>query len=610
MGYDYEGLQNPLALLAGTNEAKSVLLLGSLAAEYDLARNLKFRSVVSVNYNNYNQLNYIPSIAVVASPSGVGSSNGGTGSQTQTEDVNTFFENTITWNKQFNANNRIDVVGGTSWQKNRYTSFTASGQGFPDDKFLNNLSSAAIALMPQGTSGQNTLLSFYLRANYALKDRYMFTFTGRSDASSKFPIDNRVGYFPSGGVAWRISEENFMKGVSWISDLKLRASAGYTGTQNLDDNLFYTLYSPFSYNGTSALVPNQLGNSSIKWESTLQKDAGIDFSLFSSRLSGTIGYYEKDTRDMLLTTSVAPSTSYSTVIANIARIRNRGFELDLRSEIIRGKDFNWMAAVNISKNRSKVLGINNDFTDPTTDPALAQYYLGNSIVRNGEPIGLFYGRIYEGVIQNQKELDDYKAAYIYSMYFAPYLGIGDPKFELDSTGFYNQRVLSESMPKFFGGFTNTLNYKNFTLVTLFSFAYGGHILYQGDAVNNYIDATTNKNKRILERWTPEHTNTNRPRVLLGENSVWGTTNAEVRDGSYIKLKSISLSYNLSPAILKKARMQQAMIFISGTNLFAITSYPGLDPEVSNNPYSLINGNTDNSTYPSIRQYSVGVRIGF
>ncbi|HEY0273469.1 MAG TPA: SusC/RagA family TonB-linked outer membrane protein [Chitinophaga sp.] len=270
-GYNYEGYQNPLALLDGINEGKTASLIGSLSAEYDILKDLKFRSTMSVNYNNYHQTNYVPSTAVIASPSGVGNSNGGTGSQAQTEDVNAFYENTLTWDKQFSANHRLNLLGGTSWQKYRYNSFSASGQGFPDDKFLNNLSSAALTLPATGTSGQNTLLSFYMRANYSFKEKYLLTFTGRSDASSKFPANNRVGYFPSGGAAWRITEEPFMKPVHWVNELKLRASAGYTGTQNFGDYLYYTLYTPGSYGRTNALMPTQLGNENIKWESTLKK---------------------------------------------------------------------------------------------------------------------------------------------------------------------------------------------------------------------------------------------------------------------------------------------------------------------------------------------------
>lgn len=609
-GYDYEGFQNPLSLLQGINEGKTSTLLGSLAAELDIIKDLKFRSVVSVNYTNYHQLNYVPSTAVIASPSGIGSSNGGTGSQSQTEQTSLFYENTLTWDKQFNDQHRLNVVAGTTWQKDRYNSFSASAQGFPDDKFLNNLSSAAIALAPTGTSGQSSLLSFYMRANYSLMEKYLFTFTGRSDASSKFPKNNRVGYFPSGGVAWRVSEENFMKGVKWLDELKLRASAGLTGTQNIGDNLFYTLYTPGSYNRLNAMIPTQLGNENIKWESTLQKDLGIDFSMLNARFRGSIGYYEKKTDGLLMSTILPPSTSYASVISNFATIINKGVEVDLRADIVRGKNFQWNAAFNISGNRSKVLDIANDFTDPNGDPALAQYYLGNSIVRKGEPIGLFYGKIYKGLYKTQKQIDDYKAASPYRMYFSRFVGIGDPMYELDSTGFDKQDVIGHAQPKFYGGFTNTLNYKNFNLIVLFTYSYGGEILYLQDIQNKFVSGQTNKSTAILGRWTPDNPNADRPRLMLGQNSTAYTASNDVYDGSYIKLKSITLSYRLPVALMQKWRMRDVSVYASATNLFTITSYPGPDPEVSGNPYSLINGATDSGTFPTVRQYSAGVRVGF
>lgn len=609
-GYDYEGFQNPMALLQGINEGKTSTLLGSLAAEVDILKDLKFRSVVSVNYTNYHQLNYVPSLAVIASPNGVGSSNGGTGSQSQTENTSLFYENTLTWDKTFNENHRLNVVGGTTWQKDRFNSFSASAQGFPDDKFLNNLSSAAIALPPSGTSGQSSLLSFFMRANYSLKERYLFTFTGRSDASSKFPMKNRVGYFPSGGVAWRINEENFMKDVRWIDELKIRASAGMTGTQNIGDNLFYTLYTPGSYNRLNAMVPTQLGNENIKWESTLQKDLGLDFSFFNARFRGSIGYYEKKTDGLLMSTILPPSSSFASVISNFATIENKGLEIDLRADIIRGKDFQWNAAFNISGNRSKVLDINNDFTDPNGDPALAQYYLGNSIVRKGEPIGLFFGKKFKGIIKTQKEADDYKASWPYYIYFSPYTGIGDPMYEIDSTGFPAQDVIGHAQPKFYGGFTNTVTYKNFNLIVLFTYSYGGEVLYLQDVQNKYVGGQTNKSTAILGRWTPDNPDSERPRLILNSNSTAYTASNDVYDASFIKLKSITLSYRLPQQLLDKWRMRDVNVYVSGTNLITISDYPGPDPEVSGNPYSLINGATDSGTFPTVRQYSAGIRIGF
>ncbi|NML22312.1 TonB-dependent receptor [Pseudoflavitalea sp. G-6-1-2] len=608
--YDYVGFQNPMALLQGKNEGKTSALLGSLAAELEILKSLKFRSVVSVNYTNYHQLNYIPSSAMISSPSGISASNGGTGSQSQTEQTNLFYENTLTWDKEFNEDHRLNVVGGTTWQKDRFNSFTASAQGFPDDKFLNNLSSAAIPLAPTGTSGQSSLLSFYMRANYSLMDKYLFTFTGRSDASSKFPKTNRVGYFPSGGVAWRLSEEKFLKKVKWLDELKLRASAGLTGTQNIGDNLFYTLYTPGSYNRQNAMIPTQLGNDNIKWESTLQKDLGLDFTLFRGRLRGAIGYYEKKTDGLLMATVVPPSSSYGSVIANLATINNKGLEIDLRADIIRGKDFRWNAAVNISGNRSKVLDIAADFTDPAGNPADAEYNLGNSIVRKGEPIGLFYGARFKGLIRDQKQLDAYKVVNPYYIYFTPYLGIGDAEYEMDGEGSYKRDIIGHAQPKFFGGITNTFDYRNFNLMVLFTYSYGNDVLYLADAQNKYVEGYTNHGIKAMDRWTPTNQNTDRPRYVLGSQSYAYTSSNDVYDASYIKLKSIVLNYRFGQQLLQKLKMKDLSVYMSASNLFALTSYPGPDPEVSGDPYSLINGSTDSGTFPTVKQFTAGVRIGF
>jgi TonB-linked SusC/RagA family outer membrane protein len=607
-GYGYEGYQNPLSLLNGVNKSNTVNLLGSLSAEYDVLKTLKFKSLVSVNYSNYHQDNYTPSTALISASSGT-TMTPGIATQSQSQDVNVFFENTLTWDKQFNKNNRINLLGGTSWQKSRFNSFTASGQGFPDDKYLNNLSSAALALPPAGTSGQSSLLSFYMRANYALKERYLFTFTGRSDISSKFPANNRVGYFPSAGIAWRLSEENFLKNVSWINELKLRASAGYTGTQNIGDNLFYTLYSPASYGGTNALIPTQLGNEDLKWETTLQKDAGLDIALFDSRLRAAFGLYEKTTDGVLYTTTVATSSGFNSLISNIAKIRNRGFEFDLRGDFIRHKDFQWIGAINLSQNHSKVLAISNDLA--AQGNGVVQF--GNTALRVGQSLGVLYGRKFLGLLKNQKEVDDYGSTNLLAQYgFYPYLGIGDPSYLLDPTqgGYFKDTIIGHAEPKFYGGFTNTINYKNFSLIALLSFSYGGDILYVADIQNHDLGYPTNKSTRILDHWSPENPNSENPRLLFGESASVYTASNNVYDASYLKLKSITLNYEFSQKLLNKLKMRSASLYISASNVFTITNYPGPDPEVSNDPYSIIGGYSDVGGYPTIKQYNVGVRFGF
>lgn len=602
------GLQNPLALIGGINKGKNAMVLGSLAVEYEFTRDLKFKSIASVNYNSYHQRNYSPSNALVATSGGAASSNNGIASQGQTESVSLFFDNTLTYNKQFNDDNRIDVVAGTTWQKDNSRTFQASGQGFPDDFILNDLSSAAITLPSVAYSSQNSLLSFYARVNYALKERYLFTVTGRSDASSKFPARNRTAIFPSAGLAWRISQENFMKSVRWIDDLKIRASAGYTGTQNIGDHMFRTLYTPATYNGLNALVPSQLGNNTIKWESTLQKDAGINFSMFKSRLTAELGIYEKKTTGLLFNQALQPSSSYGSVYANLASIRNRGLEIDVRGDYIRHKDFSWNGAINISFNRSMVTNINTDFSDPSVSGA----YLGNTIIREGNPIGLFYGSHFRGIIRDAEQLAAYKKEFSLNPFISPYLNIGDPMFDINQPGGFpsTTQVIGNAEPKFYGGYTNTLNYKNFSLISLFNFTYGSKILYLADIQNQKVTNLSNKNARILGRWTPENPTSDRPRVIYGQNGQIGTSSNNLYDGSFLKLKSVSLSYQLNKSFMERMRLQSASIYVSATNVFSISNYPGPDPEVSNDPYSLINGSSDASMYPTVKQYTIGFRVGF
>lgn len=610
------GFQNPLFLLNGINKSNSVSLIGSLAGEYDILKDLKFRSTLSVNYNNYRQNNYVPSTVLISDPKAggaPGSSNNGTATQGQSQTVDVFYENTITWDKQFNENNRLNFLAGTSWQQSKSNSFSASGQSFPDDVYLNNLSSAALTLPSTGVSGQNSLLSFYLRANYALFEKYLFTFTGRSDASSKFPEKNRVGYFPSGGVAWRISQENFLKDEKWIDDIKLRASVGYTGTQNIGDNLFYTLYSPVSYAGISGMAPSQLGNDEIKWESTLQKDLGIDFAFFKSRLSGGIGYYEKSTSGVLFPATVSPSSGFKGVTANIADIRNRGIELTIRGEFIRNKNFQWAGTFNISGNRSMVLALSNDFSDPS-NPKIYSY--GNTILKVGKPLGLLYGSVFDGIIKTQAEADNYKNRNYYSL-LGSYglLGVGDPKYVLDEPIYLNysvfkQDIIGNAEPKYYGGYTNSISYKNFSLIALATFSYGGDIFYLADSQNQNLGTRTNKGIRILDRWTPENTSSNRPRLILGQTGLAAAGSNNVYDASYVKLKSITLNYQLPKLLMDKLKMNSASFYISAANLFTITNYPGADPEISNNPYSLIGGYSDTGGYPTVRQFSFGFRFGF
>jgi TonB-dependent starch-binding outer membrane protein SusC len=614
VGYSYQGFQNPLAMTTATNNAKTLSLLGSLSAEFDITKGLRFKSAVSLNMQNYNQINYAPSYLNISNFYGNTSSNGGIGSNSNRRMNNWFVENTLTYDKRFGENHSLTVLAGTSYETDKQSYFTATGSGYPNDNILNNLSSAIVPVSVNGdnpTKPQSYLLSYYLRANYAYKDKYLLTFTGRTDGSSKFGPDNKFAYFPSGAIAWRLSGEDFLKDVTWIEDLKVRGSYGLTGTQNIGDQMYRTLYSPYSYAGNNALIPTQLGNPAVKWETTKEADAGLDFSLFKGRLQGTLDYYNKRSDGVLLALPVALSSSYPSLLTNVATIGNRGFEVSVKGDLIRTRDFKWSASVNITWNRSIVNKIGN--ADLTQIGDLSGLENGNTAIVAGKPLGLVLGYYVKGIIRTQKQLDDYKSALnpIWSQYLLPYLNIGDPIFNLDSTGAPSQQVIASCAPSYYGGFTQGFTYKNFDLTFYFTFSEGGKLVWADDVSSMEFQGTTNANVVMEKRYTASNPNATRPRLVLGDAFI-PVSNLNVYNSSYIKLRTISFDYRFdkSSAWMQKSGIQTASIFASATNLFTITKYPGNDPETSDDPYSVQGGYYDVSNYPPVRSFSLGLKVGF
>lgn len=603
----YMGFQNPVALASCTNLAKTYGFQGSVYGEYKILEDLRFKSTLSMSYTNYNQVNYVPSYISVSGYYGAEDSDGGQGSQAQTTSTSLFWENNLTYSHDFNEIHHIDAVVGTAWETDQSSYFSAAGKGYPDDDYLNNLSSAMYATSVQGASpsAQTSLFSVYARANYSLMDRYLLTLTGRSDASSKFSKAHRTGFFPSGALGWRISQEPFMKGAKWIDDLKIRASLGKTGTQKIDNWMFLTLYTPSSYAGSNALYPSQLGNDDIRWESTVEYDLGLDFAFLNNRISGTLNYYHKTTDGALLSITPAPSTGYSTVVSNVAKVRNTGIELELNGDIIRTKDWGWNASLNISHNASKVLNIYGDMFSSSTDRKSLN--LGTSVIKEGESLGQLCGYKAVGIIKTQEQLDDYKSRFYYWSSMYPDLGIGSVELELNDTGFYYQDVIGNCTPDFYGGLTSQLRYKNWSLLACFTFSYGNDLIYQKDVSDQGFTNLTNRGVRVLDASTPTNV-TDRP---LNSYQSWNTlTNLNVYDASYLKLQTLSLSYSLPRSLMKKLSMSSAQIYVTGSNLFTITKYPGPDPAVSDDPYSVSGGGRDISSYPTTKSFTFGVRLGF
>jgi len=618
VGASYQGFLNPVALLSATNNAKTVSLLGSVSGIYDITKNLQFKSTGSLNMQTYNQRNYTPSYLDIGSFYGSVANNGGIGSNSNSNTANWFIENTLTYNKTFNKVHAIDVVAGTSYETDKTSFFSATATGYPNDNVLTSLSSATTPLLVRGddpTQPQNYLLSFYIRANYSYLDRYLFTFTGRSDASSKFGPNNKTGYFPSGAIAWRISKEDFLKDVKWIDDIKLRGSYGLTGNQNIGNQMYRTLYSPYSYAGSSALIPTQLGNQSIKWESSREADGGLDISLFNGRLQATADYYNKQDNDALLSLPVAPSSSYANILSNAVGIKNTGVEASLTGDIIRNSDFRWSASINVTWNNSVVTKLNAN-ADLGQIGDLTGLEYGNTTLVQGQPLGLITGMKVTGIIKTQAQLDAYKKELgpIYSTYIFPTLGIGDPMFELtpNAAGAYPNfnAIIAHAAPKYYGGFTQGFTYKNFDLQFYFTFSQGGELLWGDHIASEEFSGTANANVTILNRYTPTNTNTDEPRLVLNDALLY-KSNLDVYSSSYIKLRTLTFNYHFNKAAwMDKAGMKSASLFASATNLFTITKYPGNDPETSDDAYSVTGGYFDVSNYPTVRTFSIGLKAGF
>lgn len=624
IGYSYQGFQNPVAMLTALNQSKTFNLLGSLSGIYKFTNDLEFKSTISLNMQDYTQRNYTPSYLAIGSFYGNVENKGGIGANSNSHLANWFWENTLTWNKQFDDDNSLNLLGGYSYETRKYSFFSATATGYPNDDILNSLSSAVTPLFTKGdnpSKPQSYLVSYYLRANYGFKDKYLVTFTGRADGSSKFGPENKYGYFPSGALAWRVSKENFLKDVHWVDDLKLRGSYGITGSQNIADQMYRTLYSPYSYAGTSALIPTQLGNAAIQWESTKQTDLGLDFAFFNSRLSGTVDYYRKETSGALLSLPVAPSSSYSSLLGNVASLRSTGLELSLEGDIIRNKDFRWSASMNITWPTTLVTKISEE-ADLSQLGNLTGLEYGNVTLIEGKPLGLITGLKIEGIIHTEAELEDYRKRLGFyadpSSGYAPFafVSIGDPMFKLDGSESGGQypafdQIIGSAAPNCYGGFTQSFTYKNLNLNFYFTYSQGGSLMW-GDGVSsiNFV-GTSNANAYMLGRWTPDNPNSNNPRLLWKDQALMYNTSLSVFDASYLKLRTVTLSYLLGQnKWLKNKGIQNASVFFSATNIFTITSYPGNDPETSDDPFSVAGGYFDVSNYPTVRSLSLGLKMAF
>ncbi len=605
---------NPLNSLefAGTNN-KNFRGLGTAFAEYQIIDGLKARYSFNVDYIQASAFTFNPSFVggVNAPPPVVPNSSTG-----HSNSFNWLSEALLTYDKTFAEDHRFNVVLGYSAQQERAESISLFADNYPDDK-VQTINAASIISSFGADVQKWSIISYLARLNYAYKDRYLFTATVRSDGSSRFGSNKRYGTFPSAAIAWRVSEEEFLKDVKWISDLKLRATYGLSGNYNIGNYTYITNIGSANYviGGQlgSGRIPTSLNNPNLTWEESSQLDMGIDMGLLKDRLTFNLDYYRRLTKGMLYNSEIPLSSGYSNAIINSGEIENKGFEFGLTSVNIDGA-FRWTTNANISFNKNKVLALNEN-----NDPI----YSGRSgegsfvhITQVGRPVGEFFGYVVEGVYRDQNDLNN-SPKHVTSV-------PGSIKYkDVDGNGIIEPvkdfAVIGNAQPDFTWGLTNNFSYKGLDLNVLLVGAQGGQILKTANQYLLNIDGIFNVDRKVLNRWrSPENPGdgmtptTNGARVIYRDvNSSW------VEDANFMRIQNITLGYRFKPEWIAGSKViKNARVYASVQNLATFTKYSGSNPEVSRNTISgnavsnaLVPGE-DFTNYPLPRTLTFGVNLTF
>ncbi len=472
----------------------------------------------------------------------------------------------------------------------RIRSSSVTGRLFPRDDFT-YITSAGIVDAGSSFFSQNGLLSFFAEAKYDFSDKYLFGITGRYDGSSRFGSKKRFGFFPSLSAGWRISEENFLKDVSNLSDLKLRGSYGFVGNEGIPNYRFLGTWATSVYNGVAGVGPASLPNSDLKWERTNEINLGIDASLFQNRLHLIIDAYKNTTNDLLFPKPLPSTVGFGSVWGNIGRVSNKGLELTVSTVNTTG-DIKWSTDLNLTRNINRI-----EFL-PDHD-TLHFGYEGSgvsttNVVMENQPLGTFWGLKFLGVdpATGNAIYDDVN---------------GDGHITSD-----DGQVIGNAQPIFYGGITNRVSWKGFDLSVLMQFSYGNKVLNFSNTslVNAGADILTNQSTIALRRWKKEGDVTDVPRYEHGNTVNNWHSSRFLEDGSYLRLKNIAFGYNLPERAISKIRLTKARVFITASNLWTLTRYSGADPEVSTLDRSTVSQSIDLYTLPLVKTVQAGFSVSF
>jgi TonB-dependent starch-binding outer membrane protein SusC len=604
---------NPVAYaLSTTNKTNNFRSLVDAFLEYEIIKGLKFKTLAGADIDYTTADFYTPSY-LYASTQNTSSGNAVKNANTSYSWVN---ENTLTYDKKFNSNNVLNVVGGLSFQVFQQAALSGSANGFfTNDLGTNNLSVGATPLVPASSQEKNTLASFFGRVNYRLFEKYLFTATMRADGSSRFGTGNKWGYFPSGAFAWRLIDESFIEKLHVFSDLKVRTGYGVTGNQEIGDYQSIPQYGTNSYTLDNTRVVgvsiNNIPNPNLSWEQTASADVGLDFGFLNNRLTGAIDLYSKKTTKLLFNEYVPTTSGFSSELINAGSVGNKGIDISLDYVVLDHKTFGWKIFGDFSSNKNKVLnlnGTNNLLAGNSSSSIFTGGGQPTSILQVGAPIGSFYGYKFAGIWQSQEQITA-------SGQTSPVVHPGDPIYvdeNKDGTITGADRVIiGHALPKFIYGFTNSFRYHRFNLTAFVQGVYGDNILNENlyDIQNGF--STDNKLASVVNSWTGPGTSNTQARVSSTLRRSTGITSDVIKDGSYLRLKTVSLSYNLK--IPTNNTIKSALLYVTGQNLVTVAHYNGFDPEVNsygnNSNSNNLSLNTDYGSYPSSRTFIVGLKLG-
>ena len=592
---------------------KSQTTLASLYSNISLIKGLEMKTVLGANVLNQG---IQQSTSRTLNPGAQGSA-----SVNNTREGFWSLENYFNYTKRFGSSHAIKALLGQSWQKNNYFGSAVSITNFSSDYFLyNNLGAGSTNPGYSSSASMFSFNSYFGRVNYTLKDKYLLTVTGRVDGSSRFGQNNKYAMFPSAALAWKVSDENFLKNSSLISNLKLRTSYGVTGNSEIPSysslsvlgSNYASIFNDTRVGGTGI---NRLANPDLKWEKTAQTDIGVELGLLNNRITFEADYYYRKTTDMLLDAPVARTSGYATIRKNIGSMENKGIELTLNTVNIKTANVTWNTTFNISMNRNKVLSLATPadifgvggpgFTNQT------------NIIRIGEPVGSFWGLVRLGT---WSEAESQKAATITSYRNGLKLLPGDIKY-LDVNGDNaitdaDRKIIGNGSPKGWGGFLNSFRYKSFDLIVELQYSYGNDVLDQTFHASEDRQALANSYTTVLDAWTPQNQNTMIAQIR--DTRAGYVTNVDthwIQDGSFIRGKNLLVGYSFSPVTLKRLRLNKLRFTLSAQNFFLATKYTSGDPEVTLNTFGseanrVFAQGQNFHDYPRPKIYMIGLQAGF